>query len=317
MNDQAFLENTTSELLALSDACSLRLSNCYSERGMIASPIPLPILGIDTEAAGIATLWVQVPKSLASEYRPGQYFMCWNPYDSAGGMNRSHFSSEKPYSVGNMVLGTDGRVFLGFTVKDLGIQSGELTKLSIGDWLAIRGPFGTSFPDSSDGDRMILVSGGIGSTPIHMAALSCRNALGDRVRIDAIMGFRNSEESHYVSRMEAVCDSVQITTDDGTLGSHGFPTIHLPNLIESPHRGRPKLFTCGPEPMMKAVLMMAIDAGIESYAAMERYLPCSVAVCGLCMVGDRLTCIDGPVMEGDWLLGQDDFGKPHIAHSHT
>ena len=74
-----------------------------------------------------------------------------------------------------------------------------------------------------------------------------------------------------------------------------------------------KLFTCGPELMMKNVIEMSIDSGVDCYAAMERYLPCSVAVCGLCMVGDRLTCRDGPVMEGDWLLQQDDFAS-HNSH---
>ena len=44
---------------------------------------------------------------------------------------------------------------------------------------------------------------------------------------------------------------------------------------------------------------------------MERYLPCAIAVCGLCMVGDRLTCRQGPVMEGGWLLQQSDFGHHH------
>ena len=63
--------------------------------------------------------------------------------------------------------------------------------------------------------------------------------------------------------------------------------------------------------LMKNVLKMSVEHGIEWYAAMERYLPCSVAVCGLCMVGDRLTCRDGPVMEGDWLLQQDDFATHH------
>ena len=114
-----------------------------------------------------------------------------------------------------------------------------------------------------------------------------------------------------MARMQSVCNSLRITTDDGSLGSAGFPTGPLPDLLDNFHDGRTVLLTCGPEPMMETVLQMAVDSGIECYAAMERYLPCSVAVCGLCMVGDRLTCLDGPVIEGDWLLKQDDFGSTH------
>ena len=312
------------DMSRLSDACSLRLALSFEPRKLISAPIPLPLVEVQFEAEGITTLWVQVPNSMATQYRPGQYFMCWNPYDSTGGMSRPHFHSEKPYSVGDIRVGhshahqlveaetgRQGRDFLGFTIKDLGRQSGELTRLSVGDWLAIRGPFGTAFPQMNAGERLVLVSGGIGSTPMHMAAREARHRLGDDVRIEAIMGFRNAEESHYVSRMESICDSLRITTDDGSLGTQGFPTALLPELLGNYHDGRTVLLTCGPEPMMLPVLQMAVDSAIKCYAAMERYLPCSMAVCGLCMVGDRLICKDGPVMDGDWLLQQDDFGSSH------
>ncbi len=312
------------DISRISDACTHRLSNAFKTRSIISAPTPLPLVEIEAEAEGIVTLWVQVPHSMASHYLPGQYFMCWNPYDSTGGMSRPHHHSEKPYSVGDIRIEhidppeigetcsePQSRAFLGFTVKDLGRQSGELTRLGIGDWLAIRGPFGTAFPQMNAGDRLILVCGGIGSTPMHMASREARNRLGNDVRIDAIMGFRNAAESHYIPRMESVCDSLLITTDDGSLGTAGFPTTLLPDLLDNIHDGRTVLLTCGPEPMMKPVLEMSVDSGIECYAAMERYLPCSVAVCGLCMVGDRLTCRDGPVMDGDWLLQQDDFGSSH------
>jgi dihydroorotate dehydrogenase electron transfer subunit len=320
------------DLEALADGCCDRLAASYASRGMIASPTPVPLIEVQHEAGGVVTLWVQVPPEMVSDYNPGQYFMCWNPYDATGGMSRPNYHSEKPYSVGDVKIdrsgvdegiaadtGGEGRALLGFTVKDLGRQSGELTRMKAGDWLAIRGPFGTSFPRMSSGDRLLLVSGGIGSTPMHMAARDGRRKLGDNLKIDAIMGFRNEAECHFISRMEALCDSLTITTDDGSSGTPGFPTGPLPNLLsgvgegdrEEGGSGRTVLLTCGPEPMMKAVLQMAVDAGVECYAAMERYLPCSVAMCGLCMVGDKLTCVDGPVMEGGWLLQQDDFGLSH------
>ncbi len=312
------------DLAALADGCCERLAAAYEARGMIAPPIPLPVIEVQHEAEGVVTLWVQVPPEMVADYNPGQYFMCWNPYDATGGMGRPNYHSEKPYSVGDVKIdrsgvderiaadtGGSGRTMLGFTVKDLGRQSGELTRMSVGDWLAVRGPFGTSFPRMNSGDRLILVSGGIGSTPMHMAALDARRKLGERVRIDAIMGFRNAVEAHYIERMDNLCDSLEITTDDGSMGTSGFPTGPLPDLLSNGHEGRTVLLTCGPEPMMKPVLQMAVDSGVECYAAMERYLPCSVAMCGLCMVGDRLTCVDGPVMEGDWLLQQADFGAAH------
>jgi len=312
------------DLEALADSCSNRLEKELDEKGKVGSPIPLPIVDIVSESEGVKTIWIQVPSILVSNYKPGQYFMCWNPYDADGGMSRPNYNSEKPYSVGDILIdrsqideviaadiGNKGRTLVGFTIKDLGKQSGELTRMKKGDWFAIRGPFGTNFPTPNAGSTLLLVSGGIGSTPMHMAAREARQKLGDKVIIHAIMGFQNENDVHYAARMEKLCDSLTITTDDGSLGIKGYPTAPLVELISNCDANNTKLFTCGPELMMKPVLEMAINSKIESYAAMERYLPCSVGACGLCMVGDRLTCKDGPVMEGDWLLQQDDFGIPN------
>ena len=310
------------DLAALADSCSKRVEREFERAGKIGSPIPMPIMDISSEADGVNTIWIQVPSTLASNYKPGQYFMCWNPYDAEGGMSRRNYNSEKPYSVGDIRIdrseidevtvadiGDKGRTLLGFTIKDLGRQSGELTRLKRGDWLAIRGPFGTNFPTPCAGETLVLVSGGIGSTPMHMVAKEARQKVGDKMTIHAIMGFQSKSEVHYAERMEKICDSLAIPTDDGSLGLKGYPTAPLSEVISGCDTGNTKLFTCGPEPMMKPVLEIAVNSNIESYAAMERYLPCSVAVCGLCMVGNRMTCKDGPVMEGEWLLQQDDFGN--------
>ncbi len=314
------------DLPKLASSCSDRMESEMERAGRLGSPIPAPISEIVTEGESVVTIWIEVPASLADSYKPGQYFMCWNPYDAEGGMGRPNYHSEKPYSVGDIRIdrssvdesssadsGAAGKVHLGFTVKDLGRQSGELTRLQAGDLLAIRGPFGTTFPRLATGSTLILVSGGIGSTPMHMAARDARIRHGDKIKIHAIMGFRNEAEAHYIERMEGLCDSLTITTDDGSLGVHGYPTAPLGDLLSSCDSNTTQLYTCGPEPMMKPVLAAAESVGVTSFAAMERYLPCSVAVCGLCMVGDRLTCREGPVMEGDWLLEQDDFGSHH-AH---
>jgi dihydroorotate dehydrogenase electron transfer subunit len=312
------------DIQQLADICCERVAKEFSKSGKILAPIPLPVMEIDYEAESVVTVWLQVPPELATAYKAGQFFMCWNPYDAEGGMSRTNFNSEKPYSVGDIKIdragidettaadeGKVGNTLMGFTIKDLGRQSGELTRMSIGDWLAIRGPFGTTFPTPKSGSTLILVSGGIGSTPMHMMAREARNKLGSRVEIHTIMGFRNASEAHYVQRMEGLSDSLTITTDDGTQGISGYPTQPLEKLLKGLDSDNCTLLTCGPEPMMKPVLEMAVEAGIDCYAAMERYLPCAIAVCGLCMVGDRLTCRQGPVMAGDWLLQQSDFGQHH------
>lgn len=292
--------------------------------GITRRPIMLPVAEVEHDTSDIATLWFEVDIEVAAALEPGMFWMLWNPYDEHGGLDRPGHHSEKPYSVGVIEsdhtghlpglghgTGVPGMARLGFTVKDLGRQSGTLTRLEAGDLVALKGPFGTTFSDPGRGERLILLSGGIGSTPLHLAACAARQHLGEAVEIVAIMGFQNAAGAHYVERMQAVCDEVLIATDDGSLGHHGFPTALLPEVLERP--GPARLFTCGPEPMMAGALALCRDHGVPAEASMERYLPCGVAVCGLCMVGDRLTCQEGPVLPGEWLLEQTDFGAPHAS----
>ena len=306
--NKEFISNTK----GLVKKCAEILEERVGNDGVTMIPTPMPITKIDVEAKDVATIWINVPHSVADNFSAGQYFMCWNPYDSDGQMDKQHICSEKPYSVGVIEYETD-YAKVGFTVKNLGRQSGELIKLSVGDWLSIRGPFGNGFPKLSenDGQKIILVSGGIGSTPMHMAASAARASHGKGIELIAIMGFQNADDVHYVERMEDVCDKVYITTDDGSIGTRGFPTVVLEDILSN-NDVITSIYTCGPEPMMKAVIDMAApNSKIHLLAAMERYLPCSMAVCGLCMVGDKLTCKDGPVMDGRWLLKQSDFGMVH------
>ena len=313
----------TRDLALVAEQARERLLVSMDEMGVTRLPVTVPIVEVEREADGIATLWVEVDVSIALDTRPGRFWMLWDPYDEHGRLDRRHHVSEKPYSVGDIDLdhlpddpfmgggtGRSGVARLGFTVKDLGRQSGTLIRLEVGDWLGLKGPFGTTFPFPAAGEHLLLVSGGIGSTPLHLAAWEARRLLGGCLHITAIMGFQSEAGAHYVERMREVCDTVHIATDDGSLGHHGFPTDLVPAALAE---GASRILTCGPEIMMQRVLDLAAAASIPAAASMERYLPCGVAVCGLCMVGDRLTCQEGPVLPGDWLLEQADFGTPQ-AH---
>ena len=94
-------------------------------------------------------------------------------------------------------------------------------------------------------------------------------------------------------------------TDDGTYGRAGFCT----SLVEERLRdgcsddGHPYDYVavCGPEPLMRIVSKMALDAGVRCEVSMEKRMACGVGACLSCVVdtmdGKRRSCVDGPVFD--------------------
>src|SRR5205823_4151493 len=80
-------------------------------------------------------------------------------------------------------------------------------------------------------------------------------------------------------------DSV-VTTDDGSIGFHGLVTQALEEFLPT-IRGRPIIYTCGPEPMMKRVADIANSRGIECQCAVERAMACGMGTCQSCCIRVR------------------------------
>ncbi|MBQ9058810.1 MAG: dihydroorotate dehydrogenase electron transfer subunit, partial [Atopobiaceae bacterium] len=91
---------------------------------------------------------------------------------------------------------------------------------------------------------------------------------------------------------------VYVTTDDGSLGVHGFVTDAIEPLIHE--REYEQVWACGPDPMMRSVAQQAHDAHTDCMVSLERTMGCGFGVCAGCNVelaqgGYALCCSDGPV----------------------
>ena len=88
-------------------------------------------------------------------------------------------------------------------------------------------------------------------------------------------------------------DNVEFTVnDDGT----GFITeIFKPEDYDT-------VLCCGPEIMMKKVVEMCKEKGVQIYVSMEKHMACGVGACLVCTCktkdGNKRTCKDGPVFKG-------------------
>lgn len=209
------------------------------------------------------------------DFVPGQYVMIW-----IRGVD------EIPMSLSY----TDG-----ITVREVGEATSELFKLSIGDEIGIRGPFGNGFKHSDN--SLLLVAGGLGAAPLAPFA---ETLIGDVI---TILGAKTEAELLFVDRFTNVGD-VLIATDDGSCGHKGFPIDLLGGIT-----GYDEIISCGPEKMMKAVLDFATTVDVPTQFSLQRYIKCGIGLCGSCCIDPHglRVCSDGPVFTGE-RLAHSEFG---------
>lgn len=205
------------------------------------------------------------------DFKAGQFVMAWLP-----GVG------EKPFSLADEDL---------IVVKRVGPFTDRLFELQPGDYLWLRGPYGNGFEPK--GRNIALIGGGIGIPPLY--AFAKQNA-GRFEKVTLIYGARTKEELALMD-IENYVDELIITTDNGSAGRRGFPTDVLAERKEE----FDQVYTCGPEPMLKAVLRVMNYRNVQVSA--ERYMKCGIGVCGSCNLGPYLVCRDGPVFDGSKLIG--------------
>jgi ferredoxin--NADP+ reductase len=121
-------------------------------------------------------------------------------------------------------------------------------------------------------------------------------------RTTAIVGARTHELLILVDELQAVCDSVEICTDDGSAGMPGFVTQRLAQLIAGEGPGRPDhVVAIGPMAMMRAVAETTRPHGIHTLVSMDPLMVDGTGMCGGCrvIVGGRtqFACVDGPAFD--------------------
>jgi NAD(P)H-flavin reductase len=153
--------------------------------------------------------------------------------------------------------------------------------------------------DLPPGDHVVGVGGGFGA-----AALLClmRELRARGNRTTAIVGARSRDLLILVEELRAVCDDVEICTDDGSAGMQGFVTQRLAQLMDGEGPGRPDhVVAIGPMAMMRAVAETTRESGIQTLVSMDPLMVDGTGMCGGCrvIVGGRaqFACVDGPVFD--------------------
>lgn len=156
---------------------------------------------------------------------------------------------------------------------------------------------GNGYDLSLAGESPVLLGGGVGVPPMYLLAKKLRQQ-GKTVNV--ILGFNTEAELFYEDDFKALGCNVTVTTVDGSYGIKGFVTDAL--------KGMPytHFFTCGPEPMLKAVYRSTITSGQMSF---EKRMGCGFGACMGCscktITGYKRICKEGPVMMKEEILWED------------
>ena len=177
--------------------------------------------------------------------------------------------------------------------KVVGVGTEAMSHLPIGTQLDILTVLGNGYDLSKAGDAPLLVGGGVGVPPMYMLARQLREA-GKKVRV--ILGFNTSDEVFYEEEFRALGCDVIVTTVDGSHGVKGFVT----NALDGQQS---YYYTCGPLPMIKALIQ---TAGTHGEVSMEERMGCGFGACMGCTIqttqGPKRVCKEGPVFAASELL---------------
>lgn len=177
--------------------------------------------------------------------------------------------------------------------KVVGKGTAAMSRMTAGETLQVLTGLGNGYDLSPSGERPLLIGGGVGVPPMYLLA---KRLLAQGKAVSVILGFNTAEEVFGAAEFEALGCKVTVTTVDGSRGVRGFVTDALP-------ADYTYFYTCGPEPMLKAVYRATATSGQFSF---EERMGCGFGACMGCscrtVTGYKRICKDGPVLRKEEIL---------------
>ncbi len=187
----------------------------------------------------------------------------------------------------------DGKLTLIYKVVGAGTE--RMAAMDSGEILDILVGLGNGYFTEFSGENPLLIGGGVGVPPLYYLA-KCLIAEGKKPTV--ILGFNTESEIFYQKEFEDLGVETFVCTADGSKGIKGFVTDAVEMVKEYSH-----VFTCGPEPMLKAVYNKTTTGGSYSF---EERMGCGFGACMGCSCktkyGNKRICKDGPVLEKEEII---------------
>ena len=184
--------------------------------------------------------------------------------------------------------------------RAVGAGTKIMSGLTEGDTLRVSDPLGNGFALPESG-TVLVVGGGVGVPPMLGTAIAAK-AKG--LNVMAAVGYRS--ELFLNDEFEQV-GQLLIATDDGSSGYHG--TV-VDMLRGSDIPADTTVLSCGPKPMLKALVDYCREAGFPVQVSLEERMGCGFGACVGCVcklnqngnIVQKRVCKDGPVFNGSEVI---------------
>ena len=178
--------------------------------------------------------------------------------------------------------------------KVVGRGTEQMAEMLPGQSLDLLTGLGNGYDTSLSGDKPLLLGGGVGVPPMYML---CKELIKEGKTPTVILGFNKADEVFYEQEFRALGATVLVATADGSYGVKGFVTTAMEGVDYS------YFYTCGPEPMLKAVYNATSTSGQFSF---EERMGCGFGACMGCscktVTGYKRICKEGPVLQKEEIL---------------
>ena len=178
--------------------------------------------------------------------------------------------------------------------KVVGVGTEKMSAMKVGETLDVLTGLGNGYDTSLSGERPLLLGGGVGVPPLY---LLCKKLCAEGKRPTVVLGFNTKAEIFFENEFAALGVDVIVCTADGSYGVKGFVTTAMADLDYT------YFYTCGPEPMLKAIHGVAKTSGQLSF---EERMGCGFGACMGCscktITGYKRICKEGPVMQKEEII---------------
>ncbi len=179
--------------------------------------------------------------------------------------------------------------------KVVGKGTEVMSSMTEGVELDVLTALGNGYDLSLSGDTPLLIGGGVGVPPMYQLA---KDLIAQGKSVKVILGFNKAEEIFYEAEFKALGAEVYVATVDGSVGTKGFVTDVMKTLDDYTY-----VYTCGPEPMLKAVYNESKTSGQFSF---EERMGCGFGACMGCSCktkyGNKRICKEGPVLTKEEII---------------
>ena len=181
----------------------------------------------------------------------------------------------------------------------VGYSTKLLSQKQTGEYIfAVSGPMGKRVHIEEGVKRVLGIAGGVGAAPIFP---QLRELKDSGVSVDLVLGARNKDYIILDEDFAKITENRYICTDDGSMGTKGFVTDKLKELVANGEK-YDYVIAIGPLPMMRAIVNITKEMGIKTYVSLNPIMIDGTGMCGGCRLtydGEtRFACVDGPDFDG-------------------